>query len=113
MLALFVFPRLVRGTHSVTQVPRSNQPAWVARINRAMTRIRLGARLPERFSARKANSRPQRERGPTEWEGGYGKMVRVAGLEPARGCPRGILNPLRLPIPPHPRVALIRQQTHL
>ncbi len=25
----------------------------------------------------------------------------VAGLEPARGCPRGILSPLRLPIPPH------------
>ena len=28
------------------------------------------------------------------------KML-VAGLEPARGCPRGILSPLRLPIPPH------------
>ena len=27
----------------------------------------------------------------------------VAGLEPARGCPRGILSPLRLPIPPHQR----------
>ena len=27
----------------------------------------------------------------------------VAGLEPARGCPRGILSPLRLPIPPHLR----------
>ena len=25
----------------------------------------------------------------------------VAGLEPARSCPRGILSPLRLPIPPH------------
>ena len=24
----------------------------------------------------------------------------VAGLEPARSCPRGILSPLRLPIPP-------------
>ena len=23
-----------------------------------------------------------------------------AGVEPARGCPRGILSPLRLPIPP-------------
>ena len=27
----------------------------------------------------------------------------MAGLEPARGCPRGILSPLRLPIPPHQR----------
>ena len=27
----------------------------------------------------------------------------VAGLEPARGCPRGILSPLRLPIPTHQR----------
>ena len=25
----------------------------------------------------------------------------VTGLEPVRGCPRGILSPLRLPIPPH------------
>ena len=30
-------------------------------------------------------------------------MELVAGLEPARGCPRGILSPLRLPIPPHQR----------
>ena len=30
--------------------------------------------------------------------------VRVAGLEPARGRPRGILSPLRLPIPPYPRI---------
>ena len=28
-------------------------------------------------------------------------IMLVAGLEPARGCPRGILSPLRLPIPPH------------
>ena len=28
-------------------------------------------------------------------------MVPVAGLEPARYCYRGILSPLRLPIPPH------------
>ena len=28
-------------------------------------------------------------------------LLLVAGLEPARGCPRGILSPLRLPIPPH------------
>ena len=27
----------------------------------------------------------------------------VAGLEPARCCHRGILSPLRLPIPPHQR----------
>ena len=25
----------------------------------------------------------------------------VTGLEPVRGCPRGILSPLRLPVPPH------------
>ena len=30
-------------------------------------------------------------------------MVPVTGLEPVRGCPRGILSPLRLPIPPHQR----------
>lgn len=28
-------------------------------------------------------------------------LVPLAGLEPARGLPRGILSPLRLPIPPH------------
>ncbi len=28
------------------------------------------------------------------------KMVPGAGIEPARGYPRGILSPLRLPIPP-------------
>ena len=28
-------------------------------------------------------------------------LVLVAGLEPARCCHRGILSPLRLPIPPH------------
>ncbi len=27
--------------------------------------------------------------------------VPVTGLEPVRSCPRGILSPLRLPIPPH------------
>jgi hypothetical protein len=27
-------------------------------------------------------------------------MVPLAGLEPARSCPRGILSPLCLPIPP-------------
>lgn len=27
-------------------------------------------------------------------------LVPGAGIEPARGCPRGILSPLRLPIPP-------------
>ena len=30
----------------------------------------------------------------------------VAGLEPARCCHRGILSPLRLPIPPHQRDAV-------
>jgi hypothetical protein len=28
------------------------------------------------------------------------RVVPEAGLEPAQGCPRGILSPLRLPIPP-------------
>ena len=28
----------------------------------------------------------------------------VTGLEPVRGCPRGILSPLRLPIPPHRQI---------
>jgi len=32
-----VIPRLVRGTHCVTRLLVSNQPEWVARINRAMT----------------------------------------------------------------------------
>ena len=31
----------------------------------------------------------------------YHGLVLVAGLEPARDCSRGILSPLRLPIPPH------------
>ena len=31
-----------------------------------------------------------------------------AGVEPARGCPRGILSPLRLPIPPPGRLQLFR-----
>ena len=30
-------------------------------------------------------------------------LMLVAGLEPARCCHRGILSPLRLPIPPHQR----------
>ena len=30
-------------------------------------------------------------------------LLQVAGLEPARCCHRGILSPLRLPIPPHLR----------
>ena len=32
------------------------------------------------------------------------KILLVAGLEPARCCHRGILSPLRLPIPPHQRM---------
>ena len=31
-------------------------------------------------------------------------MVRVTGLEPVRCHHRGILSPLRLPIPPHPHI---------
>ena len=31
-------------------------------------------------------------------------LVLVAGLEPARGCPHGILSPRRLPIPPHQQI---------
>jgi hypothetical protein len=34
------------------------------------------------------------------------QVVPEAGLEPAQGCPRGILSPLRLPIPP------LRQRIH-
>ncbi len=30
----------------------------------------------------------------------YKCMVPGAGVEPARGCPRGILSPLRLPVSP-------------
>ncbi len=35
---------------------------------------------------------------------GFRAMVPVTGLEPVRCCHRGILSPLRLPIPPHRRV---------
>ena len=34
-------------------------------------------------------------------------MVLVAGLEPARYLYRGILSPLRLPIPPHERLFFV------
>ena len=34
-------------------------------------------------------------------------VVLVAGLEPARVLSRGILSPLRLPIPPHERIVLL------
>ena len=39
-------------------------------------------------------------------------LVLVAGLEPARYLYRGILSPLRLPIPPHER-NLIEKSLHL
>ena len=32
------------------------------------------------------------------------RLVRAVGLEPTRRCHRGILSPLRLPIPPRPQV---------
>src|SRR3984885_15689768 len=35
-------------------------------------------------------------------------LVRAVGLEPTRRCHRGILSPLRLPVPPRPRVDLLR-----
>ena len=35
-------------------------------------------------------------------------MVLVAGLEPARYLYRGILSPLRLPIPPHERYEVLK-----
>ena len=35
-------------------------------------------------------------------------LLLVAGLEPARCCHRGILSPLRLPIPPHKRFILFK-----
>ena len=34
-------------------------------------------------------------------------LLLVAGLEPARCCHRGILSPLRLPIPPHQLTLII------
>jgi hypothetical protein len=34
-------------------------------------------------------------------------MVLMIGLEPIRSCPRGILSPLRLPIPPHQHVSFV------
>ena len=37
-----------------------------------------------------------------------GYLVLVAGLEPARCRHRGILSPLRLPIPPHQRITTIK-----
>ena len=33
-----VIPRFMRGTHAVMLQPASNRPAWVARMNRAMTK---------------------------------------------------------------------------
>ena len=36
----------------------------------------------------------------------------VAGLEPARYLYRGILSPLRLPIPPHERIECLRKTLH-
>ena len=33
-------------------------------------------------------------------------LVLVTGIEPVRCCHRGILSPLRLPIPPHQRLGL-------
>ena len=50
---------------------------------------------------------------PTKRKGIYGEtinpliyMVPRTGIEPVRGYPRGILSPLRLPIPP-PRLSLV------
>ena len=37
----------------------------------------------------------------------------VIGLEPIRGCPRGILSPLRLPIPPHQRIPYLERSDSL
>ena len=31
-------------------------------------------------------------------------MVLMTGVEPVRGCPQGILSPVRLPIPPHQHI---------
>src|SRR5439155_17611014 len=35
-------------------------------------------------------------------------LVRAVGLEPTRRCHRGILSPLRLPVPPRPRRCFIK-----
>lgn len=40
-------------------------------------------------------------------EKGISLILRVAGLEPARSCPREILSLLCLPIPPYPHIQLI------
>ena len=42
----------------------------------------------------------KKEKGPMVSHGPLILLVPRAGLEPARGYPRGILSPLRLPIPP-------------
>ena len=34
--------------------------------------------------------------------------MRAVGLEPTRRCHRGILSPLRLPVPPRPRPLFLR-----
>src|SRR6478735_6958632 len=35
-------------------------------------------------------------------DGLHARVVRAVGLEPTRRCHRGILSPLRLPVPPRP-----------
>jgi hypothetical protein len=39
---------------------------------------------------------------------GFEILVRAVGLEPTRRCHRGILSPLRLPVPPRPRPLFLR-----
>ncbi len=40
-------------------------------------------------------------------------LVLVTGLEPVRCCHRGILSPLRLPVPPHQRKSVLSQPRKL
>src|ERR1700716_764340 len=47
-------------------------------------------------------------RARAECSAGLGQLVRAVGLEPTRRCHRGILSPLRLPVPPRPRRCFIK-----
>ena len=40
----------------------------------------------------------------SEWSAVHSDVVPLAGVEPARSCPRRILSPLRLPISPQRRI---------
>ena len=56
----------------------------------------MSLKLRERATYKEHKKRPKKRTG----------LVLMAGLEPARYCYRGILSPLRLPIPPHQRTLM-------